>query len=192
MRSNKLKSTKERAMRGRNRKRELQSFRLSFADVSCGQCVLLPVETRGSINGVLQPRKLTQAFVQLSSGLGHVDRADHPPDWSSSALPPGGPKRPPPAVCADRLSGTRASQVALTVENSPQCRRRKSCGFSPWVGKVLCRRKWQPAPVFLPGKSHGQRPLAGCSPWGHKECDMTDRLNNNNNNKRVAWPKNPR
>ena len=29
------------------------------------------------------------------------------------------------------------------------------------------RRKWQPTPVFLPGKVHGQRNLAGCSPWGY-------------------------
>ena len=35
------------------------------------------------------------------------------------------------------------------------------------------RRKWQPAPEFLPEKSHGQRSLAGYSPWGHKELDMT-------------------
>ena len=35
------------------------------------------------------------------------------------------------------------------------------------------RRKWQPAPVFLPGKSHGQRSLADYSPWDHKELDMT-------------------
>ena len=33
--------------------------------------------------------------------------------------------------------------------------------------------KWQPIPVFLPGKSHGQRSLAGYSSWGHKELDMT-------------------
>ena len=38
------------------------------------------------------------------------------------------------------------------------------------------RRKWQPTPVFLPGKSHGWRSLAGYSPWGHKESDMTERL----------------
>ena len=31
--------------------------------------------------------------------------------------------------------------------------------------------KWQPTPVFLPGKSHGQRSLVGYSPWGHKELD---------------------
>ena len=37
-----------------------------------------------------------------------------------------------------------------------------------------CRRKWQTSPVFLPGESHGQRSLAGYSPWGHKELDMTE------------------
>ena len=40
----------------------------------------------------------------------------------------------------------------------------------PW------RRAWQPTPVHLPGKSHGQRSLVGCSPWGHEESDMTERL----------------
>ena len=38
------------------------------------------------------------------------------------------------------------------------------------------RRKWQPTPVFLPGKSQGRRSLVGCSPWGHEESDMTERL----------------
>ena len=42
-------------------------------------------------------------------------------------------------------------------------------GFSPWVRKILWRRKWQPTPVFLLEKPHGQRNLAGYSPWGHKE-----------------------
>ena len=46
--------------------------------------------------------------------------------------------------------------------------------FDPWVGKIPWRRKWQPTPVFLPGKSHGQRSLAGYSSWGHKESDMTE------------------
>ena len=39
---------------------------------------------------------------------------------------------------------------------------------------MLCRRKWQPTPVFLPGKSLGWRILVGYSPWGCKESDMTD------------------
>ena len=47
-----------------------------------------------------------------------------------------------------------------------QCR---SCRFSYWVGKISWRREWQPTPVFLPGKFHGQRSLAGYSPWGCKE-----------------------
>ena len=37
-------------------------------------------------------------------------------------------------------------------------------------------RKWQPTPVFLPTTFHGQRSLAGYSPWGYKELDMTKRL----------------
>ena len=45
-----------------------------------------------------------------------------------------------------------------------------------WVGKIPQRRKWQPIPVFLPGKFHGQRSLVGYSPWGHKEYDMTETL----------------
>ena len=40
--------------------------------------------------------------------------------------------------------------------------------FNPWVGKVPWMRKWQTVPVFLPEKFHGQRSLAGYSPWGHK------------------------
>ena len=38
------------------------------------------------------------------------------------------------------------------------------------------RRQWQPTPVLLPGKSHRQRSMVGCSPWGRKESDTTERL----------------
>ena len=50
-------------------------------------------------------------------------------------------------------------------ESTCQCRR---CGFDPCVEKVPWRRKWQPTPVFLLAESHGQRSLAGYSPWGCK------------------------
>ena len=53
-------------------------------------------------------------------------------------------------------------------------KRHKRCEFDPWVRKMPWGRKWQPAPVFLPGKFHGQRGLAGYSPWGRKELDMTE------------------
>ena len=49
----------------------------------------------------------------------------------------------------------------------------RRCGFDPWVGKIPWRRKWQPIPVFVLGKSHAQRSRAGCSPWGCKESDRT-------------------
>ena len=52
--------------------------------------------------------------------------------------------------------------------------RHKKGEFDPWVRKIPWRRKWQATPVFLPGESHGQRSLAGYSPWGHKELDMTE------------------
>ena len=45
---------------------------------------------------------------------------------------------------------------------------RLQCGkprFDPWVGKIPWRRKWLPTPAFLPGEFHGQRSLAGYSPW---------------------------
>ena len=57
-------------------------------------------------------------------------------------------------------------------ESICQCRRHKRLGFAPWVGKIPWRRKWQPAPVFLPGESHGRRSLVGCSPWGHTELTL--------------------
>ena len=47
-------------------------------------------------------------------------------------------------------------------------------GLDPWVGKIPWRRKWQPIPVLLPGKSHGLRSLVGYSPCGHKESDTTE------------------
>ena len=55
-----------------------------------------------------------------------------------------------------------------------QCRRHWRDGFNPWMEKIPWKRRWQPTPVFLPGKSHGQKSLAEYSPWGHKESDRTD------------------
>ena len=50
----------------------------------------------------------------------------------------------------------------------------KRCSFDPWVGKIPWRRKWQPTPVFLLEKSHGQRRQAGYSLWDGKESDTTE------------------
>ena len=66
------------------------------------------------------------------------------------------------------LGGFRGKEPAC------QCKRCKGCGSNLWVRKIPQRRKWQPTPVFLHGKSHGQRSLAGYSPWGCKKSDMTE------------------
>ena len=47
------------------------------------------------------------------------------------------------------------------TEPSCQCRRHKRCRFDPWGRRFPWRGTWQPTPVFLPGKSHGQRSVAG-------------------------------
>ena len=57
-----------------------------------------------------------------------------------------------------------------STNGSPAC----SHTFYLWVGKIPWRRKWQPTPVSLPGKSHGQRNLEDYSPWGRKELDTTE------------------
>ena len=56
-----------------------------------------------------------------------------------------------------------ASRVAQMVKNLPA---KQETEFNPWVKKVLWRREWQPTPVFLPGKLHGQRSLAGYKSMG--------------------------
>ena len=68
-------------------------------------------------------------------------------------------------------------------ESTCQCRRHQRRGLGPRVRTVPWRRTWQPAPVFPPGESHGQRSLAGYSPWGHRELDATEHSTH------TAWPR---
>ena len=80
------------------------------------------------------------------------------------------------------LVPTENGFVFLTNKGFPDASRGRVClkcrrpGFDPWVKKILWRRKWQPTPVLLPEKSHGQRSLAGYSSCGRKESDMTEQL----------------
>ena len=69
---------------------------------------------------------------------------------------------------------SQAPQVALVVKNSPANAGDIRGKFHPWVRKIPWRREWQPTPVLLPGESQEQRSLAGYSPWGHKELEMTE------------------
>ena len=79
--------------------------------------------------------------------------------------------------------------------------------FDPWVRKIPWKRKWQPTPVLLPGKFHGQRSLVGYSSWGHRvghdwatslsffHTHWTERLGNGQASPSagwgIAWPKVP-
>ena len=68
-----------------------------------------------------------------------------------------------------------------------QYRRHRRRGFDPWVGKIPWRKIWQPTSVFLSGKSHEQRTLAGYSPWGHKESDTTVCKHTHTHTHTCAW-----
>ena len=78
--------------------------------------------------------------------------------------------------CQMENKALHVTVIVSSKESTCQCSRCKRCGLDPWVGKITWRRKWQSTSVFLPGKSHGQRCLAGYSPWACKELDMTERL----------------
>ena len=71
----------------------------------------------------------------------------------------------------DALEFEGASLVSQTVKNLPAMQETQ---FNPWIRKIPWRRKWQPTPVFLPGKYYGQRSLVGYSPWGCKQLDTTE------------------
>jgi len=56
-------------------------------------------------------------------------------------------------------------------EFAGQCRRYKRIRFDPWVGKIPWRRKWQPTPLFLPGKFNGHWSLTGYRSWSHRRVE---------------------
>ena len=60
-------------------------------------------------------------------------------------------------------SGKRVSLVTQIVKHLPAV---WETGFDPWVRKIPWRKKWQPTPVLLPGKSHGRRSLARLQSMG--------------------------
>ena len=90
--------------------------------------------------------------------------------------PPSGKSRPIYAV--PRRAPSPGSGLLGWWFSSPesvcQCWR---CRFHPWVRKIPWRRKWQSTPVFLSGKSHGQKSLAGYNPGGPQGSDRTQLLN---------------
>ena len=75
------------------------------------------------------------------------------------------------AVYGVTQSRTRLKRLS---SSSSQYRRLRRSRCNPGVGKISCRRKWQPTPVFFPGESHGERSLVSYSPWGHRESNTME------------------
>ena len=69
--------------------------------------------------------------------------------------------------------GDGLPRCLISEELACQCRRCRKHGFKPWVRRIPWRGKWLPTPVFMPGKSHGQRSLVDYSSWGRRESGMT-------------------
>ena len=67
--------------------------------------------------------------------------------------------------CPHRVFPRWRNGKESTCQYHKRCKRHR---FNPCIRKIPCRWKWQPTPVFLPGKSHGQRSLAGYSLWVHR------------------------
>ena len=75
-------------------------------------------------------------------------------------------------VCQEPAHSCKASILQLKMNKL----RKRRYSFDLWVGKCPWRRQWQPAPVYLPEKFHGQRSLVGYSPWDCQKLDMTEQL----------------
>ena len=97
-------------------------------------------------------RILEWVAITFSGDLPNWGMQPESPAFQADSVPSEPPWKPQLNSVYDKLSQQR---ICL------QCRRP---GFTPWVRKILWKRKWQTTPVFLPGKSHGHRSLAGYSP----------------------------
>ena len=80
-----------------------------------------------------------------------------------------------------QVSPSSKSQYSSIFRDSLTCRYFQlhwvnKHGFQSIVCHKYWRRQWHPTPVLLSGKSHGRMSLVGCSPWGRKELDTTERL----------------
>ena len=114
-----------------------------------------------SVHGIFQARVLQWIAISFSRG------SSRPRNWTRVSHIAG--RRFTVWATRERLTHLLFLSTQLGIpwwlhqfRDCLQCRRPR---FDPWVGKIPWRREWQSNPVFLPGKSHGQRSLADYSPW---------------------------
>ena len=140
-----------------------------------------------SVHGIFQARILECVAIPFSRGFSDPGVKAGSSKLQADSLPskqPGKPKNT--GVGHHCLLRNLALENIIGLpwwvsgkEFTCQCRR---YGLDPWVRKIPWRKKWQHTPIFLPGKSHGQRSLAGYNPSGHK--GVGHDLPTKNNNKR--------
>ena len=164
-----------------------QNKRLEVWGVSCG------FKLRYSGSALLRSWRLCR----FPRGKGIIDEDF----WGESLSGRGSSQRKGPEaavflVCSEWLEASEqggkqldlTSQVALVVKNPPASAYRwKRHRFDPCVGKIPWRRQGQPTPELLPGESHGQRNLAGYSPYSRKESDTTELIARIHMGAGVAW-----
>ena len=145
---------------------------------------------RGSISAIheLTPTPCTAAshtHCPLPQGPWHLSRSaiSFSPRTTRGWLPVGPPQSEAPGTGADKTGHFKMASrypfkilVASSLFSNPGLCVLSYRRFSQRPVHGVRRRQWHPTPVLLPGKSHGQRRLGGCSPWGHEELDMTERL----------------
>ena len=128
-----------------------------------------------STDGILQARMLEWVAIPFSRGSSWPGITPESPTLQADSLL----SEPNREAFLTYLIYKYLHVVYLTVhifpgdsgkESAYQCGRH---GFTLWVRKIPWRRKWQPTPAFLSGKSHGQRNMVVYSPWSHKELDTT-------------------
>ena len=120
--------------------------------------------TNESVSGGNLPQPTASSSGEAKAGWGCI--CEVPLCLRTLNSLPGVTQQPP-------VNQSWASLVAQMVKNLPAMQKTHS---DSWVEKILWRKEWQPTPVFLPGKSHGQRSLVRYSPWGWKELDTTEQL----------------
>ena len=123
--------------------------------------LLLSLSFGSTFKTLAEPAHIFPTSTPVWNGCGHLP----PASLHYSPPPPLGfrfflPKQPEWSCLIRDYPGGPVVETPHSQRGRP--------GFNPWVGKIPWRRAWQPTPVFLPGKSHGQRSLAGYSPWGCK------------------------
>ena len=106
----------------------------------------------------------------LSMGFSRQEYWSGLPFSSPVDLPHPGIEPVSPEICVDSLPSEPPRKPLIFTVFDVKFTKHKMYHFKVY------RRQWHPTAVLLPGKSHGQRSLEGCNPWGHYESDTTERL----------------